>query len=60
VGTIQRHLQVIKENIPELLPFYHLLGLMTVNVAKQKAGNIGESLAYIEELLKGEDHEHPN
>lgn len=60
VGTVRQHLHVLSRAMPELLPYYRLLGLATVTLAQKKGEANKGALITIEELLKGVDHEYPN
>lgn len=52
-GTIEKHLQAIRETLPDLLNAYCELGLMTVDMALQKASLAHDRAQTIKTLLKG-------
>ncbi|HOJ52320.1 MAG TPA: DUF2520 domain-containing protein [Syntrophales bacterium] len=54
-GTIGRHLSALSRAMPEMLPYYRLLGLATVELAQEKGAAKAENLKTIEALLKGEE-----
>jgi len=58
VGTIRRHLAALREFMPEMLPYYRLLGLATVKLAEERGTVKEENLKTLEELMKGEEYEH--
>jgi predicted short-subunit dehydrogenase-like oxidoreductase (DUF2520 family) len=59
-GTIEKHLQALRESLPDLLNAYCVLGLMTVDIALQKESLAPERAETIKTLLKGgSKDEHP-
>ena len=52
-GTIEKHLQALRETLPDLLNAYCELGLMTVDIALQKASLAHDRAQTIKTLLKG-------
>ncbi len=51
-GTIEKHLQALREMLPDLLNAYCELGLMTVNIALQKGSLTRERAQTIKTLFK--------
>ncbi|MCX7983046.1 MAG: DUF2520 domain-containing protein [Syntrophales bacterium] len=54
VGTIRGHLSVLEKLMPDLLPYYCLLGLATVKLAEEKGVAPKTHLETIEVLMKGD------
>ena len=52
-GTIEKHLQALRETLPDLLNVYSELGLMTVDMALQKASLAHDRAQTIKTLFKG-------
>lgn len=53
-GTIQRHLRALKEKLPQFLPLYQELGVLTVDVGLKKRTLSPERAEAIKRLLEGE------
>ncbi len=52
VETVERHLTTLRENMPDLLPMYGMLGRKTVELAEEQ-GNIGEdAAAYLRKVME--------
>jgi predicted short-subunit dehydrogenase-like oxidoreductase (DUF2520 family) len=52
-GTIEKHLQALRESLPDLLGAYCELGLMTVDIALQKGSLHPDRAETIKTLFKG-------
>lgn len=52
-GTIERHLQVLRERLPDHLPLYRELGLRTVELAEKKKSLSPEMAERLRNILKG-------
>jgi predicted short-subunit dehydrogenase-like oxidoreductase (DUF2520 family) len=52
-GTIEKHLQALRKTLPDLLNAYCELGLMTVDIALQKASLAHDRAQTIKTLIKG-------
>jgi len=52
-GTIEKHLQALREALPELLNAYCEMGLMTVEMTRQKESFAPDRAQTIKTLLKG-------
>lgn len=56
--TVEKHIKAIREKLPQYSSFYSSLGLLTLNLARQK-GTLSDSQAKkIKTLLKGENDEY--
>jgi predicted short-subunit dehydrogenase-like oxidoreductase (DUF2520 family) len=58
-GTIQKHVDAINTHLPRYASFYSTLGLITVNIAKEKGSLNLKQAKTISDILKGViHHEH--
>ena len=53
IGTVQIHLNTLKETAPEILPAYCQLGLQTIPVALAKGKIKGNQAKELEDIMKG-------
>ena len=59
IGTIKKHIQALRSNLPTLLPAYSILGILTTDLGLKKETLSPRSAELIKELLEGGlEHEH--
>ena len=58
VGTIQKHLEALREHAQDFLPLYTELGKITVSVALEKGTIQKKQAKQLTDTLKGVTHEH--
>lgn len=56
--TVEKHIRAIHEKLPQYSSFYSSLGLLTLNLARQKGTLSDLQAKKIKMLLKGENDEH--
>jgi predicted short-subunit dehydrogenase-like oxidoreductase (DUF2520 family) len=58
-GTVQKHINALKNSLPQYLPLYTELGLLTTEIARKKKTLNSRQAIIISNILKGAiDHEH--
>ncbi|MDX9816359.1 MAG: DUF2520 domain-containing protein, partial [Smithellaceae bacterium] len=53
IGTIKKHMKIMKKNLAQFVPLYSALGLMTAKVAMQKGSLKPGTAKLINDVLKG-------
>ncbi len=53
IGTIKKHMRIMKKNLAQFVPLYSALGLMTAKVAMQKGSLKPGTAKLINDVLKG-------
>ncbi len=58
-GTVQKHIDALRETFPKFLPLYSILGLITNDIAQKKGTLNSRQAKIISKILKGAiNHEH--